>query len=174
MALVKGTRLSNTLTGTAADDFIYAFLGNDTITSGAGNDLVFAGKGNDRVFGGAGNDTIFGDAGRDTLSGGDGNDIIDGREANTLGKDPGTREVDQISAGAGADIVHIDERDVALGGAGLDTLDLGRIELNTSIALTVEVFDFGSIRERWPAHLRPGQGHGPQQRRGSLNVWKFS
>ena len=99
MALIKGTKANDTLTGVAAGSTIYGLGGNDSITTvqntvtgtaeaaygGGGNDTltginitgstaITAGK--DRLFGDTGNDSINGNGGNDALYGGAGNDTI--------------------------------------------------------------------------------------------------
>jgi hypothetical protein len=78
MAIIKGNRFANTLTGTSGRDIIEGLDGDDTIFAGGGNDLVFGGDGDDKLFGEAGNDQLFGGKGTDLIEGGAGNDFING------------------------------------------------------------------------------------------------
>ena len=66
---------SETITGTAYDDVIYADGGNDTVNAGSGNDAIYGGNGNDTLNGQGDNDTLVGGKGNDSLDGGSGNDI---------------------------------------------------------------------------------------------------
>ena len=66
---------SETITGTAYDDVIYANDGNDTVNAGSGNDTIYGGNGNDTLNGQGDNDTLVGGKGNDSLDGGSGNDI---------------------------------------------------------------------------------------------------
>ena len=65
---------SETITGTAYDDVIYANGGNDTVNAGSGNDTIYGGTGNDTLNGQNGNDALIGGIGNDTLNGGAGDD----------------------------------------------------------------------------------------------------
>ncbi len=60
----------NTLTGTAAFDYILGLAGNDAIDGQLGSDLLSGGVGNDIISGGAGNDRLLGGQGLDDLWGG--------------------------------------------------------------------------------------------------------
>jgi Ca2+-binding RTX toxin-like protein len=123
MAVKKGTRGNDLLTGTASRDYIYAHLGNDTLNGLAGNDFLYAGSGNDTLNGGRGNDDLQGGAGRDRLIGGDGNDLIDaGGGILSALSDDGAK--DFVDAGAGADFVSMGLNDTAIGGSGIDSLFL--------------------------------------------------
>ena len=122
MVMKKGSRGNDTLNGTASVDLIYGFLGNDTIDGKAGNDKLVGGGGNDKIYGGTGNDWLYGGQGADKLYGGAGNDFIfsAGEFLNPYGTND--KSADQIDAGAGDDYVTIGKNDIALGGAGTDTL----------------------------------------------------
>nr|WP_276611489.1 cadherin domain-containing protein [Caulobacter sp. 602-2] len=73
-----GTDLADTLTGTAAGDWITGGGGDDVIDGGAGNDLITGGDGFDVLKGGLGGDFLYGGAGDDVLEGGDGADYLFG------------------------------------------------------------------------------------------------
>lgn len=60
-ATIVGNARSNTLSGTAKRDVIWAGDGNDTISGLGGNDLICAGAGADRISGGPDDDTIYGE-----------------------------------------------------------------------------------------------------------------
>jgi Ca2+-binding RTX toxin-like protein len=55
------------ITGSGADDFVYAGGGNDTLIGGAGDDLLAGGAGDDTFSGGTGRDFFAGGAGYDTI-----------------------------------------------------------------------------------------------------------
>lgn len=57
--------------------------GNDTITGSAANEFLSGNNGNDNISGGAGNDTITGDLGDDSMNGGDGIDQVAQGNINT-------------------------------------------------------------------------------------------
>jgi Ca2+-binding RTX toxin-like protein len=104
---------NNRLYGDSGNDTLDAGSGADKLTGGDGNDFLSGGAGNDSLLGNAGNDALHGEDGLDKLSGGLGNDYLDG----------GNDEVkDVLNAGAGNDRVAAREFDIAIGGAGIDTL----------------------------------------------------
>jgi hypothetical protein len=78
MATIKGTKLSDTATGTSGKDKIFGKGGDDTLFGGLGKDHLHGGWGDDLLYGGGGNDHIDGGKGDDLLYGGGGNDHIDG------------------------------------------------------------------------------------------------
>lgn len=103
----------------AADAFpggVLALDGNDTITGSAAADFIRGGKGDDDILGSGGGDRLFGDKNRDFLDGGLGNDILRGGKG-----------VDLLFGGEGADTL-IGEVDVDIykGGGGSDTFVLRR------------------------------------------------
>lgn len=75
---VYGTALAQSMTGTVANDTLYAGDGNDNVYGRGGNDILYGEAGNDRLAGEAGNDTLYGGDGNDTLDGGDGDDTLNG------------------------------------------------------------------------------------------------
>ncbi|MEB3831702.1 beta strand repeat-containing protein [Phormidium sp. CCY1219] len=78
MTVIQGTSVEDSLTGTSAADFVYAWPGNDFLDGGAGDDILYGDKGNDSILGGNGNDLLGGSQGNDSLDGGEGNDILYG------------------------------------------------------------------------------------------------
>ncbi len=62
---------SDSVTGSAKDEYFDLKGGDDIVYAGAGDDIVVAGSGNDAVYGGSGADQMKGDAGNDSLDGGD-------------------------------------------------------------------------------------------------------
>jgi Ca2+-binding RTX toxin-like protein len=57
---VTGSQFNDRITGSSADNFFYAWIGNDTLDGGAGNDQLNGVSGSDSINGGAGNDTLTG------------------------------------------------------------------------------------------------------------------
>ena len=123
-ATIRGTDLTDTLTGTTGPDVFFAGDGDDTINglggddlicAGPGNDTVAAGDGNDRVIGGRGDDTLRGEAGNDLLVDAAGNDRLDGGAGD-----------DHLAPGIGTDdLAGGPDNDTLRGGDGDDTLDGG-------------------------------------------------
>jgi Ca2+-binding RTX toxin-like protein len=138
----------DTITGTAALDYLHGDAGVDIIYGGDGEDRLYGNDGddvlhgdndNDRIYGHLGNDTIYGDSGwdllyglqgDDTIFGGIGNDTIRGDDASGLdgyvgaGNDElhGGDGGDNISGGAGDDLLYGDAgNDYIYGNAGNDT-----------------------------------------------------
>ncbi len=72
---VYGSDFNDSITGTAANEFLYGEDGNDTINGGDGIDRIYGGDGNDIQRGQGGSDTLYGSAGSDQLNGGTGFDI---------------------------------------------------------------------------------------------------
>lgn len=112
---------SDSITGSAKDDFLDATTGNDLVIGGDGADTISGGDGNDHIFGksvsggpdgadqlsgGGGSDYLQGNAGNDTIDGGGGSDRINGGANDDL-----------ISGGIGNDSVN--------GNLGNDTIDGG-------------------------------------------------
>jgi len=104
--VIRGTNGNDTLTGTPANDIVFARAGDDQVSTLDGNDHVFGAAGNDSIDLGGGNDRARGGPGNDTILGGNGNDRLRGRHGD-----------DSLDGGAGADIIH--------GGYGADTLQGG-------------------------------------------------
>lgn len=115
------------MSGGDGDDRMDGSAGTDAMTGDAGNDVMSGGEGDDDLDGGAGSDTLTGDAGDDTLSGGEGDDIlVDGAG------------IDRLDGGAGDDILAIEvdgDEDMAVGGAGIDTIDLSKVVFDADIDL---------------------------------------
>lgn len=99
VATLDGTLTQISITVNGADETVLTGTsGNDVLTGGAGAEALFGLGGRDSLSGGAGNDSLNGGAGADSLYGGDGDDVIV------------FDAVDRVQAG----------------GAGLDTLSVGR------------------------------------------------
>lgn len=85
LAIGQGNALSNTLTGSTANDILSGEAGNDTVNAGLGHDALLGGVGNDRLNGQGGDDLLYGGPGADTLLGEAGNDrLIGGTESDRL------------------------------------------------------------------------------------------
>jgi len=97
---ISVTSARSVIEGGEGNDEIAGHNDRDTLYGGAGNDTIAGRGGDDTIDGGPGTDSIFGDS--DRLTGGDGNDTIRVRDG----------ERDQVSCGAGADIVTADPADV--------------------------------------------------------------
>ncbi|CAN7538840.1 calcium-binding protein [Caulobacter sp. LjRoot300] len=120
MAYQLGTSASETLTGSADDDYIVGNGGNDTLIGlggadhligytgadvldgGDGDDILDGDGGDDQLLGGAGSDRLNGGGGADILNGGDGDDILSLYYDAGNGV-PGTNNIDRLTGGAGAD-----------------------------------------------------------------------
>ncbi len=74
---------SETQTGSAGDDIMFAGSGHDSLDGGAGNDLLQTGSGNDTLNGGAGVDTLRGGTGDDLYIVDDSLDVVE--DAPSLG-----------------------------------------------------------------------------------------
>ncbi len=113
------------LTGDGADT-IHGGAGDDTFDAGDGNDTVRADEGDDSVLGGGGDDALYGFEGSDTIDGGLGDDLINTRTSPGTGR-PDTPYVDPGNPGISysADADPNNDRDLALGGAGNDTILTG-------------------------------------------------
>jgi serralysin len=77
MAIINGTKDSETLRGAADNDTINGLGGDDTLVGGSGNDFLNGDIGNDDLFGGIGNDFLNGGTDSDVINGGTGVDTID-------------------------------------------------------------------------------------------------
>jgi len=112
--------------------------GSDTITGSAANNVLYAGGGNDTLSGLAGKDKLHGLAGSDTLNGGDGDDkLFDGDEADTLLGGAGDDYLD------GSDYV---SADVFSGGPGIDQLLVYR-DADVAVTLNNNQADDGAPGE---------------------------
>ncbi|MET0427528.1 MAG: calcium-binding protein [Microvirga sp.] len=114
---------NDSLTGDAGDDNLNGGIGQDRLKGGAGNDYLAGEDDNDRLDGGAGDDQLYGGAGADKLSGGDGDDNLDGGASTFYSSFRDTMR-DVMLAGGGDDSVTIDAGDFAMGGKGIDTLNV--------------------------------------------------
>ncbi|PIE40354.1 MAG: hypothetical protein CSA51_01330, partial [Gammaproteobacteria bacterium] len=74
---IDGTRLGESLTGSAQNDEIFGYGGDDQIDGLEGHDFLSSGYGDDTLSGGEGNDQLFPGWGADVVSGGKGNDYVE-------------------------------------------------------------------------------------------------
>jgi len=106
---------SNTIQGEAGDDRLFGSLNGDVLEGGADNDTLEGLGGADTLDGGLGGDLLLGgdDFAADVLLGGDGNDTLSGGGG-----------ADSAFGGDGDDLIFaVIGTDIAVGGAGADTLD---------------------------------------------------
>lgn len=145
--LIIGNASENYLFGDAGDDVLQAVGGNDTMDGGDGDDYLFgSASGGDLLIGGAGDDVLSVSTGLTIVEGGDGVDTlqispamadafkgykvdlrITGEQEITLGVRVQMSGVENVTGGAGNDILIGDAKDNVLmgGSAGDDTLDGG-------------------------------------------------
>ncbi|HKB05407.1 MAG TPA: right-handed parallel beta-helix repeat-containing protein, partial [Gemmataceae bacterium] len=154
--IVVHTNEGNDLVQIAAivpvDAEVHGEEGNDRLFGGRGNDLLDGGAGNDSAVGGAGNDTVAGGGGRDTLIGSAGTDTAVGPDAAALWRITGAgfgtvnttspfRSVEALTGGTGDDTFRFGVRGSVAGrvdgGAGVDTLDYGRLTKDVRANLVV-------------------------------------
>jgi len=112
---INGSDLSETLVGTAQDDWIEGLGGQDILSGDLGNDQVFGGAGHDRIWGRRGDDLLYGGEGHDQLNGGADQDSLWGEAGN-----------DQLCGNLGDDWLNGGlGNDTLTGGEGRDTFVLG-------------------------------------------------
>jgi Ca2+-binding RTX toxin-like protein len=141
---ISGADGTDSLSGGDGNDIIYGGIGSDRALGGLGRDNLYGGDGNDKLYGGddddylsghegndrldggKGDDDLYGGAGSDNLSGGAGDDFIDGNDPtpSTTPTTPPVPNRDKLLGGDGNDTVVVDDGDNALGGKGVDTLNL--------------------------------------------------
>lgn len=137
---ILGSDGSETIVGTAADDFVHAGSGDDLVYLLSGNDFGNGGLGNDTVSGDRGNDIVVGANGDDVLIGGYGNDSVSGGRGNDrLTGDYGN---DILSGGAGSDEI--------VGGAGNDVFKYQRGDGRDML--------IDSLTDEWVSVWISGQG----------------
>lgn len=121
-----GEEGSDSLYGDAGRDSLDGGDGNDKLYGGDEDDYLFGSKGNDRLDGGRGDDDLYGGAGNDYLSGGAGDDVIDGTDPtpSTDPENPVAPSRDRLLGGDGNARIIVDGGDNALGGKGMDTLEI--------------------------------------------------
>lgn len=124
MAVIYGSNLGETLTGTAGDDEIYGYDGNDILNGGGGNDVLDGGAGADTMTGGSGNDVYYVDDAGDVVVEGSGGGIDTVRI--TIG-----------SYTLGANVEHLDARAVAGGPTTLTGNSLANVFYMGAGAVTV-------------------------------------
>jgi Ca2+-binding RTX toxin-like protein len=105
--------------------------GADSFTGGKLSDTFEGNDGNDKLVGLDGDDWLYGGAGKDNLTGGNGNDHL------YSGNLAGETDADKLDAGAGNDDVYINNGDVAVGGRGVDTVNVDVSVLTTGVTFTL-------------------------------------
>jgi Ca2+-binding RTX toxin-like protein len=153
MALYKGNKSDNTISGSVGDDdmfgkggndYLYGSTGNDFINGGVGDDFLFGDDGDDELVGGKGDDTMDGGLGSDIFRGGKGLDTVDYSasttgvlaylDANTSG-DGATGDsylqVENVIGSAFDDYLQNSGGGDAFGGAGADRLYGGGTQAST-------------------------------------------
>ena len=130
----------DSLSGQEGNDSLYGDAGQDSLYGGDGKDKLFGGDdddylsgddGNDRLDGGKGDDQMSGGDGNDYLSGGAGDDILDGSDPFVITDPKNPTPIigkDRLLGGDGDDRIIVDNGDNALGGKGIDTLNLSVFE----------------------------------------------
>jgi Ca2+-binding RTX toxin-like protein len=119
--------------GDAGDDDMHAQAGGTTA-------YLWGGDGNDTLSGSANGDVLYGNAGADNIYGGGGNDILysAGAPDSATGNDfdYGT-EHDHLEGGAGDDTFNIGYGDDAIGGDGIDTLNITFGAATSGVDITI-------------------------------------
>lgn len=133
--------------GGGGDDILVGGEGDDHLVGDSGDDILQGGAGNDDLGGGNGDDFLIGSAGQDQVSGGRGDDLLFGGDAfdpSLTDEDftQGLSELnsgdeitifenrvvpseddgfqDDLDGGPGDDVLFVNDRDTATGGAGAD------------------------------------------------------
>lgn len=120
---ISGTAGDDYLLGTSGAESIYGLAGDDEIDGDSGNDFLDGGQGNDTLDGGPGNDTVRGGEGNDTVRGGAGSDVLYGDGGDDFIVDD--RGFDTVIAygGSGDDVIDITAFDATIdGGDGNDVI----------------------------------------------------
>jgi hypothetical protein len=121
------TTATSSITGTADGNQIFGGAGVDTIAAGAGADVITTITGADVIDAGAGADTITGGAGADDITTGAGSDIV------VLGStDGGLDTIQDFTAGAGGDVLHISFAGIGNDAAGNADVTIINPDLSTS------------------------------------------
>lgn len=116
----------------AQNDLVYGDDGSDVLRGMAGNDYMEAGADDDILLGGTGTDSLYGGDGTDVLTGGNGKDVL-----------VGGADDDTFVFGKGDSGITAATRDVITGfTAGVDTIDLSRMDANTRNANPNDAFTF--------------------------------
>ncbi len=82
------------LTGTDADDILFAGAGDDELKGEKGNDILYGLGGDDKLEGKDGDDTFYGGTGNDEIKGGEDSDTITGVDPNSASA--GRGEIDTM------------------------------------------------------------------------------
>lgn len=137
---VTGSRFNDTITGNSQDNLLLGLAGNDVIDGGGGNDTLFGGDGMDIIsFWDAAGPIDF-DLNASTFVAPDGGTVTlfdfegayGSRFQDTI---RGTAEANYIDGKSGSDMIHGGIGDTIIGGAGMDTLDVGDLTDDLTINL---------------------------------------
>jgi len=165
---IEGNAMANILLGEFGADSVLGYIGADSLFGGADNDSLYGGDEDDQLNGGAQEDQLFGEDGSDALRGQAGNDYMSGGADDDIllggtGNDSlyGGDGSDVLTGGAGKDLLvgagdddtfvfgkgdsgkTASTRDVISGFAvGVDTVDLSRMDANTTNANPNDAFTF--------------------------------
>jgi Ca2+-binding RTX toxin-like protein len=93
------------LAGSDFDDRLTGNAAANLLVGGGGNDSIFGAAGDDSVWGGEGDDLLDGGGGDDTIDGGSGNDTASYASAATPVEIDLSNEEDQVTRGAGTDVL---------------------------------------------------------------------
>ena len=129
-----------------ADSVVDAGSGNDRIFTGGGRDELIGSSGGDQLKGGAGNDLVVGGFGADVLDGGTGVDDLRGNEdSDTItSKEPdgNESEADNVTCGAGVDLVIADLKDV-VASSGCQEIDRSPVGETPHVVLPRNALNVG-------------------------------
>lgn len=136
---IHGTAYDDYLAGYGGIDYIYGNLGKDKIHGNAGSDNLFGSQGDDELHGDSNGDNLYGGDDADAAYGGSGTDKVHGGNGND--KLFGGSEADQLFGEAGNDVIHgeggFDDID---GGADVDTVDYNWANLPIQVTLAGSTF----------------------------------
>jgi Ca2+-binding RTX toxin-like protein len=124
----SGNGGDDSILGSAFNDTLNGGTGNDTINGAAGNDTLEGGLGNDTIDGGAGDDAIYirdtDTSGTDSVIGGVGNDglVLNRTDNWTVTYGPG-QGVGTATSANGQTVVNFSQLEQITGGAGHDLID---------------------------------------------------
>lgn len=130
---VRGTFLSETISGGAGNDSLRGGDGNDLLIGDEGSDTLDGEDGNDDLRGGIGNDSLLGGFGIDSLIGDNGNDTLAGEKGNDFLS--GGLGDDSLSGGDGTDRL-IEEMSPTSDPAAVSMVKLAATTIKTKYTMT--------------------------------------
>jgi hypothetical protein len=140
---IAGTDTDDVLRGSDRPEAIDGGFGDDVLRGEGGDDTLDGGAGDDRMLGLSGDDLLSDGDGADTLRGGGGADTIAGDARGAPDGAPDGR--DHLHGGAGDDSLHVGRMDFATGGAGADDFTLAP---GIGIGEQAEIVDFDPEEDR--------------------------